>query len=257
MAHIDSTLSSVRPQKGDDAETAALRASSYTSPTQLILDGRGGGGGDGINPAPYWGPQMWALIDKQMALEECAVYSYAPEEGAFDEEEGAIWALHYFFFNKALKRVCYLYVRGVPVMSSHSPRRALHHGLLGGVSYRRRKTSGIYGSWAEDIEEEVWESKRARYWFGERIAERMGESDEEMDDGLVWNRDKDGEVCWGCDDDEDEEEGEDETWDEEMEDDYEEEEEEEQGENTPVGRSRSPLRGVTEHAASSMEIDVA
>ena len=61
--------------------------------------------------APAWGPQMWSMVDKEMTLKDCTIFSYQPADDPFDEEEGAIWALHYFFFNKTLKRVCYLYVR--------------------------------------------------------------------------------------------------------------------------------------------------
>jgi hypothetical protein len=70
----------------------------------------------------YWSPGIWRLIDQQMTLKECSIYRYAPEEHDLfeDEDEGAIWSMHYFFFNKARKRVCYLYLRGISVLS-HSP----------------------------------------------------------------------------------------------------------------------------------------
>ncbi|KIH93124.1 hypothetical protein SPBR_02754 [Sporothrix brasiliensis 5110] len=112
MSLIDSTLSNVRP-------------------SSLVLDsGLGssmGGASAGSMPSaaaasasPLWGPQMWALINKEMHLQDCTVFSYQPDNNPFDEEDGAIWTMHYFFFSKALKRVAYMYVRGVPLLS-HSP----------------------------------------------------------------------------------------------------------------------------------------
>lgn len=57
-----------------------------------------------------WGPHIWRIIDKEMSLKDCSIYCYAPEEDPYDGEEGAIWSLNYFFFNKTRKRVCYLYL---------------------------------------------------------------------------------------------------------------------------------------------------
>ncbi|KAK5652452.1 hypothetical protein OQA88_10496 [Cercophora sp. LCS_1] len=148
MTQIDSTLKSVRP--GEDV----------------------------------WGPQMWALVDKEMVLNDCTVWSYQPVDDPFDEEEGAIWALHYFFFNKVLKRVCYFHVRGVPVMS-HSPR--ITRGVF------KRASKGV----EDDAEEDEGRRKRAGYWLGEGWENR----EEEEDDGLVWNRGVDGEVVVGGYDD--------------------------------------------------------
>ncbi|KAL1898828.1 RNA polymerase III-inhibiting protein maf1 [Sporothrix stenoceras] len=112
MSLIDSTLSNVRP-------------------SSLVLDSTLGSsmGGASVgslpsaasaSASPLWGPQMWALINKEMHLQDCTVFSYQPDNNPFDEEDGAIWTMHYFFFSKALKRVAYMYVRGVPLLS-HSP----------------------------------------------------------------------------------------------------------------------------------------
>jgi hypothetical protein len=63
---------------------------------------------------------MWRMIDKEMDLQHCTIYHYAPDEDPYDGEDGAIWSENYFFFNKVKKRVCYLYFRGLSVLS-HSP----------------------------------------------------------------------------------------------------------------------------------------
>lgn len=224
MGHIDSTLSSVRPN-ANFLDTAVPRSSPGSFNT-------------GVSIAPPWGPQMWSMIDKEMGLKDCTVFSYQPADDPFDEEEGAIWALHYFFFNKALKRVCYLYVRGVPVMS-HSPRQLPHSALS-----RRGTLSGLGD---EDLDD-LGANKRARYWLGDKFAERITSSDDDMDDGLIWNRDADGDVnCqYGDDDyDEDFEVGDDDQ----LELDGDEDEADKQ-------RQKSPVRGVSEDIAARMEIDV-
>ncbi|KAL2261510.1 hypothetical protein VTK26DRAFT_4020 [Humicola hyalothermophila] len=240
MTHIDSTLSSVRPNS-TFLDTAVPRAGSSSSPATSNFN-------SGVSTAPPWGPQMWALMDKHMTLKDCTVFSYQPADDPFDEEEGAIWALHYFFFNKALKRVCYLYVRGVPVMS-HSPRLATH----GPLSRRGRRRFGLLGDDDDlvdgDGDDLDGANKRARYWLGDKFAERLTASDDEMDDGLVWNRDADGDVNCQYDDDYDD--------DEEEEEEEEEEEFEEPGaDDDALEHDRSLVRGVSEDIAARMEIDV-
>lgn len=221
MTHIDSTLHSVRPNFNFlDASPA------HTSPDGVLA------------PAPTWGPQMWAMIDKEMTLKDCTIFSYQPLDCPFDEEEGAIWALHYFFFNKALKRVCYLYVRGVPVMS-HSP-RAPRSLLARGAA--RAGRAGL-----NDDDSDSGASKRARYWLGDRSGTRVADDDDDMgaDDGLIWNRDADGDINYQYDDDDS------------FEDDYSlDEPTEESDEDSDPRRAKSPIRGVSEDVAMRMEIDV-
>jgi hypothetical protein len=231
MTQIDSTLSSVRPNS--TLLDVAIPRSSPAKPTDFNT---------GVSTAPAWGPQMWAEIDKEMMLKDCTVFSYQPADDPFDEEEGAIWALHYFFFNKALKRVCYLYVRGVPVMS-HSPRIRAHSALS------RRTRANLAGLGDEDTDD-LGANKRARYWLGEKFAERITASDDDMDDGLVWNRDADGDVnCQYDDDDDDADEFEEDEGQGAMDTD-------EDDDDNHRRRSRSPVRGVSEDIAARMEIDV-
>ena len=284
MINIDTTLGNARPH-------AAAAAAS--------LDGslpRASWASAGLSPAaaaaaafsttsPVWGPTAWAMLDKEMMLKDCTVFSYQPAESPFDEEEGAIWALHYLFFNKALKRVAYLYVRGQPVMS-HSPslrpfprRRGGAAGLRGidddddddmtlpGTLGSGGAGGGVAGGVAGGSGSGA--SKRARFWLGDRSPDRVANSDDEemsFDDGMLWNRDADGGIDYyqrfapdeafdDYDDDgmmidddepEDEEDEEDE--------DGEDGEEDEGGVALQKTKSRSPVRGVSEDIASRMEI---
>jgi len=108
-----------------------------------------------------WSPTMWRTIDSEMDLEGCAVYSYRPQENPFDDEDTALWSLHYFFFNKQKKRVCYLYLRALKVR---------WFDLTGDRAFleveprtpKRKHDARSRGS------VDVGASKRARYWLGER-----------------------------------------------------------------------------------------
>lgn len=113
---------------------------------------------------------MWRLIDKEMSLKECSVYSYAPIDDSFDGEEGAIWSFNYFFFNKVRKRVCYFYLRGLSILS-HSP-------VETSPIYFKRKADG---DWSPV---EPSSSKRAKYWLGDRAGETFSSqwAEDEEDD---------------------------------------------------------------------------
>jgi len=118
-----------------------------------------------------WCPKMWQIIDKEMSLKECSVYCYSPEEDPYDGEEGGIWSFNYFFFNKTRKRVCYLYLRGLSIIS-HSPVQKTP------ISVKRSAD----GQWDREIS---GASKRARYWLGDRAAGDVtsgwGEDDDDVD----------------------------------------------------------------------------
>ncbi|SPJ76139.1 related to MAF1 Protein required for sorting of Mod5p [Fusarium torulosum] len=161
MVNLDSILQNVRP----NFEPKSLGSSLGSETTSI------------------WGPQCWSLIDKEMHLNECTIFSYHPDNDPFEEDESAIWASHYFFFNRALKRVAYLYVRVVPVISSHSP-------TLRPTNLARNHSN------QQEIES-AGAQKRANYWLGDQDAELVPftEDDEELiDDGLYWNRGEDGDL---------------------------------------------------------------
>ena len=231
MGTINSTLQSVRPNSG------FLDVSiPHGSPRAAAALDSGG-----LPLGHVWGPQMWTLIDQEMGLKDCSAFSYQPASNAFDEEDGAIWALHYFFFSKAKKRVCYLYVRGTPVMS-HSPQMRPHHGMSADLALSTSAKRGALGFG------EAYANKRAKFWLGDQIAERINISDDDDDDdGLIWNRDADGDMNFEYEEDYDEDSF---IEDDEISDDDADDEDE-----TDRQKETSPIHGVSEDIASRMEID--
>jgi len=139
MNTIDSTLYNLRP-----SPSMSLQLPSFMAALSRT----------GTNQA--WGPEMWTHIDNEMDLKDCSIYAYEPLEDPYEGEEGTIWSLNYFFFNKQLKRVAYLYVRGVPVLSRS-------HKVGSGLS--KRSASGY----------ELGANKRARFWLGDRADDIEGD----------------------------------------------------------------------------------
>jgi AP-1 complex subunit sigma 1/2 len=204
MANLDSILQNVRPHGEARAADGTLRGTS-----------------NGV-----WGPQCWGMIDNEMRLNECTIFTYNPDTDPFEEDEGAVWSEHCFFFNRALKRVAYLYVRVVPVISSQSPRfPSMMAGSKRQHSLHLDSTSGI---------------KRSGYWLGDRDAELVpcDDDDEDHGDGLVWNRGEDGDLVPFFDDEYGEEAG---FYD-------------EDDEDSEMHYGHSPVRGMSEDIASRMEL---
>jgi hypothetical protein len=111
---------------------------------------------------------MWKAIDDQMSLRDCSIYCYAPEEDPYDEEEGTIWSFDYFFFNKSMKRVCYIYVRGISIMTnSPVPTTPISSKRSAGLDWTSRADSGA--------------RKRARYWLGDRAGDVSSGWDDDDD----------------------------------------------------------------------------
>ncbi|EFX04540.1 mitogen-activated protein kinase maf1 [Grosmannia clavigera kw1407] len=190
MSTIDSTLSNMRPNSFVDSTLGSVTGTSV--------------GSTASSTSPPWGPQMWALINKEMHLQDCTAFSYQPADNPFDEEDGAIWALHYFFFSKSRKRVAYLYVRGVPVLgqsplllSRQQQHRRLSHFSMntpttagggrarfgqhrGSRSGRQASAAGINGENSSLLTSATKRpgiaihdggdaaGKRARYWLGDQ-----------------------------------------------------------------------------------------
>ena len=107
---------------------------------------------------------MWKTIDNEMSLRECSIYCYSPEEDPYDGEEGAIWSFNYFFFNKARKRVCYIYLRGLSIIS-HSPIES--SAIVSPIKAKRNASIDL----KRDDEEDSGAKKRARYWLGDRAGD--------------------------------------------------------------------------------------
>ena len=159
---------------------------------------------------------MWSMIDKEMTLKECTIYCWAPPDEPFEGDEASIWSLNYFFFNKERKRVAYIYVRGVPVMT-HSPRQ---RNVM-----TKRGASGY----------DTGANKRARYWLGDQAANVT--THEDADEDFNWsNGDEPDEAMY--------DEGE-------LYDEYDDEADDESDEQSFKG----PVRGVSEEIASAMDMD--
>ena len=102
-----------------------------------------------------WNPRMWRLIDQEINLKECSFYSHEPEDDPYEGEDGALWRLNYFIFNKAKKRVCHLYLKGISILDSTPPPRT--------PTKPKRPASGTWSFLdAESCK------KRAKYWLGDR-----------------------------------------------------------------------------------------
>ncbi|KAL9057703.1 MAG: hypothetical protein Q9162_002177 [Coniocarpon cinnabarinum] len=122
-----------------------------------------------------WNQRCWKSIDKEMTLKECEVYKYAPEEDPFDGDDSAIWSHHYFFFNRHRKRVLYLFVRGLSILS-HSPSQITTAVRI--PVKRARPTSSYSLSYPD-----AGASKRAKYWLGDRATD--------VEDGWTYHDDDD------------------------------------------------------------------
>ncbi|KAH9906873.1 Maf1 regulator-domain-containing protein [Xylariomycetidae sp. FL2044] len=187
IASIDTMMSSVRshgPVLLSPDATSSYRAYS-ASPGAASAAG-------GFAPSsPPWGPQMWNMINKEMNLKECTAFSYQPADDPFDGDEAAIWRMHYFFFNKNKKRVAYLYVRGLPI-SVNSP----------AITPHRRGSSGLSKRHATPLSSSLGANKRARYWLGDHLANRVVSSVDEYDEyddyddniAEVWDPDADVDI---------------------------------------------------------------
>ena len=115
---------------------------------------------------------MWQAINKEMELKECSIYCYSPEDDSYESEEGTIWSFDYFFFNKAKKRVCYVYLRGLSITSDIPvPRTPVS------------ETASVSGDWTHLSSGAC---KRAKYWLGDRGTAKV--------DAGRWDEDDDSEI---------------------------------------------------------------
>jgi hypothetical protein len=156
MNSIDTTLFNLRPREAID----------LAPPSPVTVSGSYNTG-----TSSTWGARFWRILDDQMSLKDCSNYSYAPEEDPSDADDGAIWSLHYFFFNRFRKRVCYLYLRAIPILS-HTPTEGISTTPTG-----KRLFDDDDGHLTPDLTS----TKRARYWFGDRV-EAVGQASESDED---------------------------------------------------------------------------
>lgn len=85
--------------------------------------------GSVIPDAQTFCAQLWSVLDEEMKLRECDIYSYL-EDGEADpfSEDGNIWFINYFFFNKKLRRLVFLTCRCTSkrAQNSHSYGSSMH-----------------------------------------------------------------------------------------------------------------------------------
>jgi len=118
-----------------------------------------------------WGIKMWRIIDSEMDLEKCELYSWRPDEDPFDDDKPTKWALHYFFFNKLKKRVCYLYARARVSDQVNDWSEALYD------SPKRKYDMEEYSDYGAN--------KRARYWLGDSAEDEYEIMDADLLDEIV------------------------------------------------------------------------
>lgn len=53
-------------------------------------------------------PRMWDVLDKNIEMHNCTIFSFTPDATILADEPGALWGLSWFFFNKKMKRVACL-----------------------------------------------------------------------------------------------------------------------------------------------------
>ena len=175
MNNLDTMLYSLRPKPTATFSNSSMYRHSPASDAPPLSPGK-----------EAWNPRMWRLIDKEMDLKTCDVYCYAPEEDPYDGDEGAIWSYNYFFFNKVRKRVCYIYFRGLSIIS-HSPPDKTPIKIPRSMPLIQKDWSPIRAS----------SKKRAKYWLGDRAGDLSsdGESGQiEGDDDDDDDDDDEGEV---------------------------------------------------------------
>ena len=168
---LDTTLYNLRPKPSSAFSDEPAHWSTDVTTTVMSSTPQG---------SEKWSPRMWHLIDKEMSLKECSMYCYVPEEDPYDGEEGALWSFNYFFFNKAKKRVCYLYLRGISMIE-------LASGLKTPVATPGGTKRCVSGTWS--IGSEDTSNKRARFWLGDRAGDARLVRDEDDERGPRRGRD--------------------------------------------------------------------
>ncbi|GAB5590014.1 RNA polymerase III-inhibiting protein maf1 [Umbelopsis nana] len=62
--------------------------------------------------------RLWDVLDMIVELGDCDVYSFNPDmDDDPMEEEGSIWSLNHFFFNKKLKKIVFFSIRSQSINS--------------------------------------------------------------------------------------------------------------------------------------------
>jgi len=58
--------------------------------------------------------KLWEIIDKEIDMNNCDIYSYTPDMQSDPfSEDGCLWSFNYFFYNKKLKRILFFNCRRI------------------------------------------------------------------------------------------------------------------------------------------------
>jgi len=60
---------------------------------------------------PAFSGKMLSVLEEEIRIRECDIYSYIEGEADAFSEDGIIWSMNYFFFNKKLRRLVFLTCR--------------------------------------------------------------------------------------------------------------------------------------------------
>jgi len=60
-----------------------------------------------------FGAKLWSVLEAEIRIRECEIYSYIPEPDADPFSDDSIWCFNYFFYNKKMKRVLFFTVKSV------------------------------------------------------------------------------------------------------------------------------------------------
>ncbi|KAG1452836.1 hypothetical protein G6F56_007720 [Rhizopus delemar] len=57
--------------------------------------------------------RLWDVLDEIVQFTDCDVYTYNPDvdDDPMNEEEGYLWSMNYFFFNRKLKRMIFFSIK--------------------------------------------------------------------------------------------------------------------------------------------------
>ncbi|RCH89878.1 RNA polymerase III-inhibiting protein maf1 [Rhizopus azygosporus] len=85
--------------------------------------------------------RLWDVLDEIVQLNECDVYTYNPDadDDPMNDEDGYLWSVNYFFFNRKLKRMIFFSIKSeslnAPIGQEEGELRQVEHCLLIQVIY--------------------------------------------------------------------------------------------------------------------------
>ncbi|KAI8886767.1 Maf1-domain-containing protein [Backusella circina FSU 941] len=74
--------------------------------------------------------RLWDVLDEIVQLNECDIYTYNPDvddDPMCEEEEGYIWSMNYFFFNRKLKRMIFFSTKSESLNAPTAEGGESHH----------------------------------------------------------------------------------------------------------------------------------